>query len=281
MHQNENGVSALSPSSSQVQSGELRQPGGGCPGHLNATPDDRPQITGELTRLVGEQRQIHKLLDEIVDIIEVRTAYLRWDTQSLKIAQTLAPDKYDRFVEFFESNPNRKLLDDCVQEYVRTMGAGNGGYSEELPFDPREQARMRFFNHLKVLDELSFRIESVLADIESHLFVELQEKELEAAKVLKPINLRAAGTLAGVVLERHLRKLALKHAVTIPKPETTLRDLNDPLKLGKVYDFGTWRKIQQLGDLYHRCSHQRSQDPTPDEVEDLIFGVQSVIKSVA
>jgi hypothetical protein len=240
----------------------------------------RPQVVEELTRLLDEQKQIRKSLDEIIDIIEVRTAYLRWDTQSLKIVQTLAPDRYDRFVDFFESNSNRKLLDDSIQEYVRTMGAGMDGYTEELPFDPREQARLRFFNHLKVLDELSFRIESVLADIESHLFADLLEKELEAAKVLKPISLRAAGTLAGVVLERHLRKLALQHAVTIPKQETTIRDLNDPLKLGKVYDFDTWRTIQQLGDLYHICSHQRNRDPKPDEVEDLIAGVHTIIKSV-
>jgi hypothetical protein len=161
------------------------------------------------------------------------------------------------------------------------MGAGMDGYTEELPFDPKEQARMRFFKHLKVLDELSYRIESVLADIESHLFADLLEKELEAAMVLTPINPRTAGTLAGVVLERHLRKLALKHSITIPKPETTLRDLNDPLKLGKVYDFDTWRKIQQLGDLYHICSHQRNRDPKPDEVEDLIAGVRCIIKSVS
>ncbi|HTY88150.1 MAG TPA: hypothetical protein VMB80_11845 [Candidatus Acidoferrum sp.] len=241
----------------------------------------KPQIVEEIARLLDQQRHIHKLLDEIVDIIEFRTAYLRWDTQSLKIVQTLAPEKYDRFVDFFESNSNRKLLDASIEEYVRTMGTGKNGFTEELPFDPEEQSRLRFLEHLKVLDELSFRIESVLADIEGHLFADLMEKELEAAKVLKPISLRAAGTLAGVVLERHLRKVALKHNVTIPKPETTLRDLNDPLKLGKVYDFDTWRKIQQLGDLYHICSHQRSRDPKSDEVEDLIEGVYSVLKSVA
>lgn len=243
--------------------------------------DARSQIVEELTRLLDQQKHIHKLLDDIIDLIEYRTAYQRWDTQSLKIVQNLVADKYDRFVEFFESNPNRKLLDDSIQEYVRTMGVGKGGYPEELPFNPEELARMRFLNHLQVLDELSYRVESVLADIENHLFAELQQKALEAAKTLKPISLRAAGTLAGVVLERHLRKLALKHTVTIPRQETTIRDLNDPLKLGKVYDFATWRKIQQLGDLYNLCSHQRNRDPKLDEVDDLIDGVHSIIQSVA
>jgi hypothetical protein len=69
--------------------------------------------------------------------------------------------------------------------------------------------------------------------------------------------------------------------VTIPKEETTIRDLNDPLKLGKVYDFATWRKIQQLGDLYHLCSQQRNHDPTLEQIEDLLVGVHSIIKLVS
>jgi Asp-tRNA(Asn)/Glu-tRNA(Gln) amidotransferase C subunit len=242
--------------------------------------DAKSQIEAELSRLLDEQKQIHKLLEDINDIIEFRTVYQRWDTQSLKIVQTLAPDRYDQFVDFFQSNPNRKLLDDSIQDYVRAVGQAKDGYTDELPFDPHELARIRFLNQLQILDELSYRIESVLADVENHLFAEMQDKELEAAKALKPISLRAAGTLAGVVLERHLQRLAANHAVTIPKEETAIRDLNDPLKLGKVYDFATWRKIQQLGDLCHLCSQQRNHDPTREQVEDLIAGVHSVIKSV-
>ncbi|MGO8838570.1 MAG: hypothetical protein ACLQAH_18265 [Limisphaerales bacterium] len=244
-------------------------------------PDAQPQIVEELTRLLDQQKQIHKLLEDINDLIEFRTVYQRWDTQSLKIVQTLAPDKFARFVDFFQSNPNRKLLDNSIQDYVRATGQAGDAYTEELPFDPQELARMRFLNQLQILDELSYRIESVLADIENHLFADLLDKELEAAKALKPISLRAAGTLAGIVLERHLRKVALNHAITIPKEETTIRDLNDPLKLGKIYDFADWRRIQQLGDLYHLCSHQRNHDPTPEQIEDLIAGVHTVIKSVA
>jgi hypothetical protein len=273
-------VSAIASSPSPAPSGALKPPAA-SPGQPGGRAGADPQIAEELTRLVDQQKRIHKQLEEIIDLIEYRTAYQRWDTQSLKIVQTLSPTKYGQFVEFFQSNPNRKLLDDSIQEYLRGMDPVGSGYTEELPFDPEELARMRFLNHLQVLDELSYRIEAVLADIESHVFTELQEKELEAAKTLKPISLRAAGTLAGVVLERHLRKLALTHAVLIPKPEATIRDLNDPLKLGKVYDFTTWRKIQQLGDLYHLCSHQRNRDPKPDEVNDLIAGVYTVIKSVA
>jgi hypothetical protein len=211
--------------------------------------DAKSQIEEDLARLLDQQKQILKSLEDIKDIIEFRTVYQRWDTQSLKIVQTLAPDKYDGFVNYFSTNPNLKLLEASIQDYVRGMGQAKDAYTDELPFDPHELARLRFLNQLQVLDELSYRVESVLADVENHLFAELQDKELEAANALKKISLRAAGSLAGVVLERHLQKVAANHSVTVPKQETTIRELNDPLKLAKAYDFSTWRKIQRLGDL--------------------------------
>ena len=242
--------------------------------------DAKTQIEAEITRLLDQQKQVLKLLEDVKDIIEFRTVYQRWDTQSLKIVQTLGPEKYDEFVKYFLANPNRKLLEASIEDYVREMGQAKGAYTDELPFDPHELARIRFLNQLQVLDELSYRVESVLADVENHLFAELQDKELEAANALKKISLRAAGDLAGVVLERHLQRVAVNHAVTIPKQETTIRELNDPLKLAKAYDFPTWREIQRLGDLRNLCSQQRNGNPTKEQVEDLIAGVNSIIKSV-
>ena len=52
-----------------------------------------------------EQKQILKLLEDIKDISS-RTVYQRWDTQSLKIVQTLGPDKYDEFVNYFSTDHN-------------------------------------------------------------------------------------------------------------------------------------------------------------------------------
>ena len=242
--------------------------------------DAKTQIEAEIARLLDQQKQILKSLEDIKDIITFRTVYQRWDTQSLKIVQTLAPDKYDEFVNYFLNNPNRKLLDACIQEYVRGTGQAKDAYTDELPFDPQELARIRFLKQLQVMDELSYQIESVLADAEEHLFAELQEKELEAARALQPINLRAAGALAGVVLERYLQKLALKHGVTIAKKEIAIRDLNDPLKLANAYDFHTWRRIQLLGDLRNLCSPHRNGSPTKEQIEDLISGVSTVTKSV-
>jgi hypothetical protein len=242
--------------------------------------DARSQVEEELKQLLEQQKRILRSLEDIKDIIEFRTVYQRWDAQSLKIVQTLTREKYEEFVTYFSNNPNRKLLEASIQDYVRGLGQGKDGYTEELPFNPQERARLQFLNHLQVLDELSYRVETVLADVEDHLFVELQEKELEAANALKKVSLRAAGALAGNVLERHLQRVAKNHSVTIPKEEATIRELNDPLKLGKAYDFATWREIQRLGDLRSLCLHERNSSPTKEQIEDLISGVSAIIKSV-
>lgn len=109
---------------------------------------------------------------------------------------------------------------------------------------------------------------------------ELQDEELKVASQLLEINLRAAGAVAGVVLEGHLQRVAVNHGITISKKNPTLGDLNDPLKNEGVYDIVPWRKIQHLADIRNYCDHKKDREPTVDEVKDLIDGTDYVIKTI-
>ncbi len=120
----------------------------------------------------------------------------------------------------------------------------------------------------------------MLQDVTGHLFAEIQDSELKAAIKLKKISKRAAGALAGVVLERHLQRVAVNHQISIPKKNPTIADLNDPLKGANIYDVPMWRKIQYLGDIRNLCSHQKDTEPTEEQVTELIDGVNAVIKNV-
>ena len=86
--------------------------------------------------------------------------------------------------------------------------------------------------------------------------------------------------MVGVVLERHLQRAAKNHNIPIGKKLPTISDLNDPLKNKGVYGTPVWRKIQLLADIRNLCSHQKTTEPTDEQVEELIAGVNSVIKSV-
>jgi hypothetical protein len=139
---------------------------------------------------------------------------------------------------------------------------------------------IRVYNQTQILSSLSSRIDTVLSDVRGHLFAELQDAELHAAEQLIQVSVRASGALAGVILERHLQRVVINHKLTIAKKDPTISDLNDPLKQAGAYDTPTWRKIQLLADIRNLCSHQKSTEPTKEQVVELISGVNSVIKSI-
>lgn len=92
--------------------------------------------------------------------------------------------------------------------------------------------------------------------------------------------MRGAGAIAGVVLEKHLAQVHFNHNLKISKKNPSISDLNDTLKTSEIYETPTWRKIQHLGDLRNLCDHNKSKEPTKEEVEELILGVEAIIKTI-
>lgn len=139
----------------------------------------------------------------------------------------------------------------------------------------------RFSTQRKILEAAESRIDSAIHDIRQLLQADLFDSEIEAAKELaKKGFLRAAGVVAGVVLESHLGEVCRSHAVVIRKKRATLADYNDALKEASVYEIPTWRALQRLADLRNICGHQRGQEPTADEAKELIDGAEKMTKTV-
>jgi hypothetical protein len=130
-----------------------------------------------------------------------------------------------------------------------------------------------------MVDALSSRIDSLLANMEIELLSEIQDAELQTARGLMKVSIRAAGSLTGVIIEHHLQKLADKHKVKISKKNPTINDLNDPLKAAAVLDTVAWRKVTYLGDIRNLCSHKKDVEPTKEQVNDLIEGANWLIKN--
>jgi hypothetical protein len=105
------------------------------------------------------------------------------------------------------------------------------------------------------------RFESSLFEIRQLVQADLFDSELEAAEELaKNKFTRAAGAVAGVVLERHLTEACGNHAINIAKKAPGISDLNDALKDAAVIDvpqcalFNTW----QISVTYVTTIGQRS-----------------------
>lgn len=100
----------------------------------------------------------------------------------------------------------------------------------------------------------------------------------EANVLLKARHFRAAGALAGVSLERHLKLLCDRHQPPIKySTKATISPLNDLLKNAAVYDLAAWRRVQWMGDVRNDCDHASTAEPKREAVQGLIAEVKKFV----
>jgi len=192
------------------------------------------------------------------------------------------PDRLADFVGHYERPKSRKsptYETYRVQDYLQRLTVTRG-YDKEKVVGP-DAAIPQFRQQLFILQALERRFESSLFDIRQLVQADLFDSDLEAAGgLLKEKFARAAGAVAGVVLERHLAQACENHGIKIAKKSPSISDLNDALKEASVIDIPQWRFVQHLADIRNLCDHNKAKEPTVEQVEDLVAGVRKTIKSV-
>ena len=139
----------------------------------------------------------------------------------------------------------------------------------------------KFRQQLNIVKSIKKRFESSLFDIQQIVRADLFDSEIdEARELLKNGFLRAAGAIAGVVLEKHLEQVCFNHNIKIRKRNPHISDYNDMLKKEDILDVPTWRFIQRLGDIRNLCVHKKDREPTKEEVDELLKGVEKVTKTL-
>ena len=238
-------------------------------------------IKHELEELLKDGKSIiEKLKSKKDKKLSFHLSYQKWYSSTLKVIQILAPDRYIEFKSFYEIDSKRKSLGYgtyVIQDYLK--GVAPGSY-DLRHFDTVEQTIRNVYNQYAILQSLENRIDNKLNNIEATLLIDLQSDELEKAKELIKVNIRASGVIAGVVLEGYLKSVCLKHELKILKTKSTLARYNDLLKENEVYDLTIWRKISYLGDIRNLCAHKKERDPNKEEVIELIDGVNWATKNI-
>lgn len=194
----------------------------------------------------------------------------------------LLPDRLDDFIRHYEKPKSRKeityesyRIEDCLLGISVTRGSGG------QTIVTLDGAVPHLEQQIAILESVKSRFESSLFDIRQLVQADLFDSELDAAKeLLRQKFTRAAGALAGVVLERHLLQVCENHTVKIGKKNPGISDLNDLLKEDSVVAVPEWRFIQHLGDLRNLCDHSKKIEPSTQQVEDLIAGVMKIAKTV-
>lgn len=219
--------------------------------------------------------------DYLKTLPDFKGTYQSWYSEALALLRQLLPDRLPDFIRHYEKPKTRKELtyesyriEDYFQGLQRTRYGGEKivGTDAALP---------HFQQQLAIVKAAEARFESSLFDMRQLVQADLFDTELDAADALAKYKFsRAAGALAGVVLERHLSQVCSDRQLLTGKKNPGIADFNETLKSAGAIDTPQWRFIQHLADIRNMCDHSKTPEPTQDQVVDLINGVKKTIKSV-
>ena len=223
------------------------------------------------------QAQLGDAAQEFLDDLpNFQNEYQSWYSEAKVLIRQLLPDRLGDFVGHYEAPKARNAMDsssyriaDCLIGLAATRGSGR--------IVGPEAAIPHFEQQVAIVRSVERRFQSSLFDIRQLVQADLFDSELDAAtELIRHGFLRAAGALAGVVMERHLSEVCRNHAITMRKKAPGIADLNDALKREGVVDTPRWRSNQYLADLRNICDHNKSLEPTKEQVTDLVRGVSNL-----
>lgn len=235
-----------------------------------------------------KDKEKEELLDSLSKLPSLSGNYQKWYSESLAIINQLLPDRAGDFVDLYKK-PKGTRKDITPDNYVIEDALIGLETSREDYLEPggkkiiadRKSAFPKFQQQLNILKSIEQRFESSLFDIKQLVQADLFDSELETARELnKNKYTRGAGAIAGVVLEKHLSQVCDNHNIKIAKKEPSISDFNDSLKNNSVIEVKDWRFIQHLGDIRNLCDHKKTKEPTQEDVEDLIIGVDKITKTI-
>jgi hypothetical protein len=217
--------------------------------------------------------------DQLKGIPKFHETYQSWYSEALACVSQLLPNRRDDFVSYYKPLKPRKFVDPenyTISDYLRGLVTTRGFQR----IAERSAAVEPFVQQLQIVVALKQRFESSLFDIRALVQADLFDNELDAAAELNKKGFhRAAGAVAGVVLEEHLATVCEQHMIPTSK-DAMISKLNDLLKEKEVLDVPTWRFVQRLGDLRNLCDHKKSAEPTSDQIDELVAGVRKITKTV-
>jgi hypothetical protein len=153
-------------------------------------------------------------------VIEFDSEYQPWYSEAKAVIRLLLPDRLADFVRHYEKPKSRKSIS---YENYRIEDALQGlqvtNYANEVIVGKRA-AIPHVRQQLEILKSVKARFKSSLFDIRQLVTADLFDSELEeAAELAKKKFLRAAGAIAGVVLEKHLHQVSDNHSLTVSRKD--------------------------------------------------------------
>lgn len=220
--------------------------------------------------------------DYVAGLPSFEADYPHWYSQAITIVRQVLPERYGDFVRHFEKPKVRREItaeNYRIEDYLQGLHVTRGVAGETLV--GRDAAIPLFQQQLAILEAAAARTRSAPAAVRHPAQPRALESELEAAEHLSKQQFgKAAGSIAGMVLERHLAQVCDDHEVALADKEPTIADFSKNLQAASVIDIPQLRMIQQLADLRSLCEQARTSAPTDEQVADLISGVRRITRTV-
>ncbi len=224
-----------------------------------------------------DEDAIKKITEKGWEFVSVHQEYQRWYTKAYRVISQIIPERLSEFESLYKADPKRKELsysNYTISDYLINIVNGNRtrGPEDAIP---------KMIIQSKILNSARERFKSALFDIKEILQADIYDSELDTANELnKKGFIRAAGAVAGVVLEKHLAHVCSVHKIKQKKSNPSISEYNQALKDNDITDTTTWRFIQHLGDIRNLCDHNKDREPKKDEVNEYISGIMKITKTV-
>jgi hypothetical protein len=255
------------------------------------------KLKGELESLISEGEQLRlslmqtykenshlKIYDKHLKDIDVSNlpsfyySYEKWYTYSLLYVKKFVPDRIKDFTDLYRNNDRKDPTLDTYTISDTILGMVYPGMTIE---NISSVSVIKVRQQISILKSVYTLIDSFIHNMEFELQANIFDSELDASKELwKNGFLRASGVICGVILEKHLKQVCVAHQIKISKKNPTFNDLAESLKNNGIIDVPDWRRIQLMADIRNICCHDKEDEPTKDQVKDLLDGTDKIIKTI-
>ncbi len=202
---------------------------------------------------------------------DVNHNYHKWYSQAQVLVSAYLPERQAEF-EALHAGDKHSI---GLARRARNFHIKIGDNPREFPI---QEFRSSMMTQIGIVRSIPGVAELRRLNIKQLLAAELIGDELEAARhLLENGFVRAAGVVAGVALERHLKTMCEKRKIITSNRET-VGTLNNRLK--ECYEDPTnYKKVGWMAELRATCSHEKGKEPNERQVTELIGAVYKFVST--
>ena len=207
--------------------------------------------------------------------------YQAWYDKALRVVEQFSSNRLEEFKKLYQYNRRPQdplnVITYSINDYMLGLTTGSGSRLKNY----HNTFAAKFHLQIEMIESIIKNLDEVLFNIQDFLQTNLFDSELDAAEeLLKHKYFRAAGVLAGVTLESHLKTICDRHKLKIKRQRPSIADLNELLQKERTIDVSIWTRIEALNATRIICAHNKGREPTKEDVRRLIDEVKQIIKTV-